>query len=51
VSSAAAHDGLYVGVEWIELVRTFLDDPVDRTGWVRRFALDRALAKAASARG
>jgi glycosyltransferase involved in cell wall biosynthesis len=35
----AAHDGLYVGMEWTRLVETFLDDPQDRAGWVARNSL------------
>lgn len=33
-SAEAAHDRLYVGLEWTELVETFLNDPDDQTGWV-----------------
>ena len=40
-----ALDGLYFGMDWVDLVTAFLDDPADRTGWVTRnslAALDRA---------
>lgn len=30
-----ALSGLYVGLEWQELVQTFIDDPLDQTGWVK----------------
>lgn len=33
-ASEQAHDGLYVGMEWTELVDTFLHDPANTSGWV-----------------
>lgn len=33
-NAKAAHDRLYVGLEWTELVETFLKDPANATGWV-----------------
>lgn len=39
-NAAQAHESLYVGVEWTTLLRLFLDDPEDATGWVR----DRSLS-------
>lgn len=33
-NAEAAHDRLYVGLEWTEMVETFLSDPDDQTGWV-----------------
>jgi glycosyltransferase involved in cell wall biosynthesis len=38
-AAGPAHDELYVGLEWTELMQTFLDDPEDRTGWVKANAL------------
>ena len=38
-NGAGAHERLYVGMEWAELVRTFLDDPRDATGWVSAHSL------------
>ena len=38
-NAAAAHESLYVGTEWTTLVRLFLDDPTDRSGWVRPLSL------------
>lgn len=32
-TSANAHDKLYVGIEWSELVTNFINDPLDKTGW------------------
>jgi glycosyltransferase involved in cell wall biosynthesis len=43
--SKAAPDtlnALYIGVEWSELIRLFLDDPTDQTGWVAIHALPNA---------
>jgi glycosyltransferase involved in cell wall biosynthesis len=37
--SEAAHDSLYIGMEFKELVLEFLRDPHDRTGWVKRHSL------------
>lgn len=33
-NAPAAHDQLYIGMEWTALVTAFLDDPKDHTGWV-----------------
>jgi glycosyltransferase involved in cell wall biosynthesis len=41
--SAAALDSLYVGLDWIDLVANFLDDPHNRAGWVEANSLARAL--------
>lgn len=38
-NAEAASDGLYVGLEWTELVQTFLNDPQNKTGWVEQNAL------------
>lgn len=38
-NAAAAHDTLYVGLEWTRLVRAFLDDPRNETGWVAAHSL------------
>ncbi|EDM72731.1 glycosyl transferase, group 1 [Roseobacter sp. AzwK-3b] len=35
-NGAAAHQRLYIGMEWTELVAAFLDDPEDRKSWVAR---------------
>ncbi len=40
-NSAAAHETLYVGIEWADLVRSFLGDPRNKTGWV----LEQSLAR------
>jgi glycosyltransferase involved in cell wall biosynthesis len=32
--SLEAHDRLYVGMEWTDLIEAFLSDPADATGWV-----------------
>jgi glycosyltransferase involved in cell wall biosynthesis len=37
--SAAAHDSLYIGMGWTDLVSAFLDDPQNRTGWVEANSL------------
>lgn len=37
-ASEAAHDELYLGLEWSALVMAFLDDPGNATGWVARYA-------------
>jgi len=39
--SVAAHDSLYVGMGWTDLVSTFLDDTRNRTGWVQANSLAR----------
>jgi glycosyltransferase involved in cell wall biosynthesis len=39
--SASAHDSLYVGLGWTDLVSTFLDDPRNLTGWVEANSLAR----------
>lgn len=38
-AAPAAHEGLYAGMDWCDLVDRFLDDPKDRTGWVATHAL------------
>jgi glycosyltransferase involved in cell wall biosynthesis len=38
-NASTAHDQLYVGMEWTSLVKAFLDDPDDRTGWVKMNSL------------
>ncbi|MDP7151103.1 MAG: glycosyltransferase family 4 protein [Paracoccaceae bacterium] len=38
-NAEAAHDRLYIGLEWTELVETFLNDPLNETGWVTRNCL------------
>lgn len=32
--AAVAHEALYVGMEWQDLVNVFLEDPTNQTGWV-----------------
>jgi glycosyltransferase involved in cell wall biosynthesis len=39
--SAAAHESLYVGMTWTDLVTTFLKDANNRTGWVEANCLTR----------
>jgi glycosyltransferase involved in cell wall biosynthesis len=39
--SAAALESLYFGIDWTDLVSTFLDDPQNRTGWVQANSLAR----------
>lgn len=39
--SAAVLKSLYVGMNWTDLVSTFLDDPQNRTGWVDANSLAR----------
>jgi glycosyltransferase involved in cell wall biosynthesis len=41
VAAAAAHDSLYAGLEWQDLITAFLDDPENQSGWVAENALDR----------
>jgi glycosyltransferase involved in cell wall biosynthesis len=38
-NSADAHNLLYFGIEWIDLVSAFLNDPRNRTGWVETNSL------------
>lgn len=38
-NALAALDRLYIGPEWCDLMRLFLDDPRDGTGWVARHSL------------
>jgi glycosyltransferase involved in cell wall biosynthesis len=45
-NSAAALRGLYVGAPWYTLVRHFLDDPANRSGWVEAHSLRAVLAAA-----
>lgn len=35
-----ALSGLYVGIRWDRLIRAFIDDPENRTGWVARNSLE-----------
>lgn len=37
--SKEAHESLYVGMEFEDLVSAFLDDPQDETNWVKRHSL------------
>lgn len=39
-NAGAAHDALYVGMEFTELVDAFLSDPANETGWVARNSLE-----------
>ena len=39
--SASAHESLYVGMEWKDLVSAFLNDPKNWTGWVDANSLER----------
>jgi glycosyltransferase involved in cell wall biosynthesis len=38
-NSADAHNALYFGIEWTDLVSAFLNDPGNRTGWVEANSL------------
>jgi glycosyltransferase involved in cell wall biosynthesis len=38
-NAAAAHDQLYIGIEWSRLVGLFVEDPRDKTAWVQRHSL------------
>ena len=38
-AAAATLDSLYVGTSWYDLMQKFLDDPEDRTAWVRAHSL------------
>lgn len=38
-NTSKAHDKLYVGIEWADLVTTFLEDPRNHTGWVQANSL------------
>lgn len=38
-NAGRAHDALYVGMEFTELVDAFLNDPENKTGWVARNSL------------
>ena len=38
-NSEAAHNSLYVGINWKELVEKFIGDPFNRNGWVERNSL------------
>jgi glycosyltransferase involved in cell wall biosynthesis len=46
-NSSAAHDRLYVGMEWTELVSAFFDDAENRTGWVEKNSLEALLGEPA----
>lgn len=43
--AAAAHDSLYIGMEWPDLVTVFLGDPSNRSGWVEANSLVQLRAK------
>lgn len=43
-NSDEAQKGLYIGLNWQDLVRLFLADPDDRTGWVEANSLARLTA-------
>lgn len=43
-NAAAACQGLFFGTEWADLIRLFVNDPQDRTGWVREHSLEALLA-------
>ncbi len=38
-NAQAAHDRLYVGIDWADLVKAFLDDPRNESGWVQSHSL------------
>ena len=40
-AAPAAHDALYIGLEWTALVELFLNDPTNRTGWVAEHSFER----------
>ncbi len=42
--SAAAHDSLYFGMQWADLVSVFLRDPYNKTGWVEENSLAKLMA-------
>lgn len=39
-NAGKAHDKLYIGLEWSDLVNSFLNDPEDTKGWVRQDSLE-----------
>ena len=39
-ASDAAHEQLYVGMPWTDLIMHYLDDPKDSSGWVARNSLN-----------
>lgn len=43
-NAGAAHEHLYIGMEWPDLISAFLADPENRTGWVGRNALGVAVS-------
>jgi glycosyltransferase involved in cell wall biosynthesis len=43
--SATAHASLYVGLNWVDLISIFLNDPRNRTGWVEANSLARFLSR------
>ena len=50
-NAEAAHGGLYFGVPWGDLIRSFVADPENLTGWVRPHALaDRPAGAVAAGR-
>lgn len=44
-NSAVAYRNIYFGVEWSALVRLFLDDPMDKSGWVQRNSVSALLKR------
>lgn len=43
-NSAAAHERLYVGMEWTTLIDVFLEDPTNKRGWVEKNILQGLVA-------
>jgi hypothetical protein len=43
LNAPKAYASLYFGLEWTQLVRTFIADPTNATGWVERNSLRRLL--------
>jgi glycosyltransferase involved in cell wall biosynthesis len=51
-NAAAAYKGLFFGTDWGDLIRLFLNDPQNRTGWVKDRSLEALLqARAANNHG
>jgi glycosyltransferase involved in cell wall biosynthesis len=48
-NAAAAYKGLFFGTDWAELIRLFLNDPQNRTGWVKDRSLKALLQARAAA--
>ncbi len=40
-NSSEAHDSLYIGMEWTSMILEFLNDPLNKTGWVELNSLKR----------